>query len=170
VVLFQDESGYCRHPKLGRMWAKRGQRPVVRTRSQRSGRLNLFGWVNPLTGEHGVRKARQGNTEAFLEQLQELVERFRGKIVDLWVDNASWHKGPRVREFLAPYQRWFHLHYHPPYHPELNPQERIWRRIRYEETTNHYYASPEDLEHGVLSKVASWSNETISSLCHIDIN
>ena len=92
------------------MWAKRGQRPVVRTRSQRSGRLNLFGWVNALTGEQGVMKAEQGNTQAFLAQLQQLVERFRGKIVDRWVDNASWHKGPRVREFLAPYQRWFHLH------------------------------------------------------------
>ena len=170
MVLFQDESGYCRHPKLGRMWAKRGQRPVVRTRSQRSGRLNLFGWVNPLTGEHGVMKAEQGNTIAFLAQLQQLVARFQGKIVDLWVDNASWHKGPRVRAFLVPYQRWFHLHYHPPYHPELNPQERIWRRIRYEETTNHYYASPEDLERGVLSKVASWSDEKIRSLCHLDVN
>ena len=89
------------------------------------GRLNLFGWVNPLNGEHDVMKAVQGNTEAFLAQLQMLVERFQGKIVDLWVDNASWHKGKRVREFLEPSRRWFHLHYHPPYHPELNPQERI---------------------------------------------
>lgn len=111
MVLFQDESGYCRHPKLGRLWAKRGKRPVVTTRSQRGGRLNLFGWVNPLTGEHGVMKAVQGNTEAFLAQLQMLVERFRGKIVDLWVDNASWHKGQRVRKFLEPHRRWFHLHY-----------------------------------------------------------
>ena len=63
-----------------------------------------------------------------------------------------------MREFLAPHHRWFHLHYHPPYHPELNPQERIWRRIRYEETTNHYYASPEDLERGVLNKVARRAN------------
>ena len=170
MVLFQDESGYCRHPKLGRLWAKRGQRPVVSTRSQRAGRLNLFGWVNPLTGEHGVMKAVQGNTEAFLAQLQMLVERFRGKIVDLWVDNASWHKGKRVREFLQPHRRWFHLHYHPPYHPELNPQERIWRRIRYEETTNHYYASAEELERGVLSRVASWSDEKVRSLCHLDVN
>ena len=83
-----------------------------------------------LTGEHGVLKAQQGNPAAFLAQLQQLGERVRGKTVTLWVDNASWHKGPRVREFLAPHQRWFHLHYHPPYHPELNPQERIWRRIR----------------------------------------
>ena len=152
------------------MWANRGQRPVVCTRSQRSGRLKLFGWVNPLTGEHGVMKAVLGNPAAFLAQLQELVERFRGKIVDLWVANAAWHKGPRVRAFLAPHQRWFHLHYHPPDHPELNPQERIWRRIRYAETTHHYYATPEDLERGVLGKVASWSDETIRSLCHIAVN
>ena len=170
MVLFQDESGYGRHPKLGRMWAKRGQRPVVVTRRQRSGRLNLFGWVNPLTGEHGVMKAVQGNTDAFLAQLQMLVTRFQGKIVDLWVDNASWHKGPRVRAFLQPHQHWFHLHYHPPYHPELNPQERFWRRLRYEETTNHYYASAEDWERGVLSRVDSWSDEKVRSLCQLNVN
>ncbi len=127
---FQAESGYGRPPKLGRRWAKRGQRPGVRTRSQRSGRLNLFGWVNPLTGAHGVIKAPRGNPEACLAQLPLLGERFRGKRVDLWVDKASGHKGPRVRAFLAPYQRGFPLPYPPPDHPELNPQERIWRRIR----------------------------------------
>ena len=115
-------------------------------------------------------KAVQGNTEAFLAQLHKLGERFRGKIVDLWVDHASWHKGPRVRAFLKPYQRWFHLHYQPPYHPELNPQERIWRRIRYEETTNHYYPSAEDLEQGVLIRVNGWSDEKVRSLCHLDVN
>ena len=83
---------------------------MVVTRSQRGGRLNLFGWVNPLNGEHGVMKAVPGNTEAFLAQLQMLGERFQGKIVDRWVDNASWHKGQRVRELLQPYGRWFHLH------------------------------------------------------------
>lgn len=169
-MLFQDESGYCRPPKLGRRWAQRGQRPGVRTRRQRSGRLHLFGWVNPLTGEHGVRKAAQGNTAAFLAQWHQLGERFQGKIVDLWVDPASWHKGPRVREFLAPHQRWFPLHYPPPDHPELNPQERIWRRIRSEETTHRYDARPEDLERGVLSKVASWSNEKVRSVCHLSVN
>lgn len=170
MVLFQDESGYCRHPKLGRLWAKRGKRPVVLTRSQRGGRLNLFGWVNPLTGEPGVMKAVQGNTEAFLAQLRLLVARCQGKIVDLWVDNASWHKGKRGREFLAPHRRWFQLHYHPPYHPELNPQERIWRRIRYEETTNHYYATAEDLERGGMSRVAGWSDEKVRSLCYLNVN
>lgn len=143
---------------------------MVSTRSQRSGRLNLFGWVNPLNGEHGVMKAAPGKTAAFLAQWQMPVERFEGKIVDLWVDHASWHKGPRGREFLEPHRRWFHLPYHPPYHPELNPQERIRRRIRYEETTNHYHANAEELERGVLSRAASWSGEKIRSLCHLDVN
>ncbi len=48
------------------MWAKRGQRPVVLTRRRRSGQLNLLGWVNPLTGEHGVMKALQGNPASCL--------------------------------------------------------------------------------------------------------
>ena len=169
-MLFQDESGYGRQPKLGRRWAKRGPRPVVVTRRQRSGRRNLFGWVNPLTGEQGVMKAGPGNTDAFLAQLPMLGTRFQGKIVALWVDNASWHKGPRVRAFRKLHLHWFHRHYHPPYHPELNPPERFWCRLRYEETTNHYYASAEDLERGVLRRVASWSDEKVRSLCQLNVN
>jgi len=43
------------------------------------GRPHLFGWVDPLTGEHGVMQAMRGNTEAFLAPLQLLVERFQGE-------------------------------------------------------------------------------------------
>ena len=43
-----------------------------------------------------------------------------------------------MRAFLAAHPD-FHLDYLPPYHPGLNPQERIWRQIRYERTTNHWF-------------------------------
>lgn len=152
------------HPKLGRVWAQKGSRPKVLTRSQHRQRLNLFGWVNPLTGDRGLMQAAQGNTAAFLTFLEQVLVRYPTQLIQLWVDNASWHKGEQVVKFLKAHRR-LKLFYHPPYHPELNCQEAVWRRIRYEVTTSCYREKMEALQQAVFSAVAEWSNDKVKSLC-----
>ncbi|WP_407079625.1 transposase, partial [Candidatus Hakubella thermalkaliphila] len=107
------------------MWAKQVTQPYVPTRSQHQKRLNVFGWVEPVNGFDGMMKAGKGDTTCFLKMLMRIIIRFKGKIIDLWVDNARWHKGERVRKFLLK-NRNLHIHYLPPYHPELNYQESLW--------------------------------------------
>lgn len=164
MVLFADEAGFTLHPKLGRVWAKRGSRPVVWTRSQHRQRLNLFGWVNPLSGERGLMKAARGNTLAFLAFLEQILGAYPTQLIQLWVDNASWHKGPLVIDFLKSHPK-LKLFYHPPYHPELNCQEPIWKRIRYEVTTARTETQLERLEKLILATVASWPNQKVKSFC-----
>ena len=48
--MFQDETGFTLHPRLGFGWARRGQRLRVPTTSQHNTRLNLSGWVAPVLG------------------------------------------------------------------------------------------------------------------------
>ncbi|GFP35896.1 hypothetical protein HKBW3S43_01683, partial [Candidatus Hakubella thermalkaliphila] len=96
-------------------------------------------------------KAEKGDTTGFLKMLMRIIIRFKGKIIDLWVDNARWHKGERVRKFLLK-NRNLHIHYLPPYHPELNYQESLWRTMRYEETTNVYFETLFDLEVSVFKR------------------
>jgi hypothetical protein len=91
VLLFEDETGLSLDPKLGRVWGKRGTRSYIYTKRHHHKRLNLFGWVDPLHGWHGIMKAVRGNTDGFLKMLTRIISRFKGVIVDLWVDNASWH-------------------------------------------------------------------------------
>lgn len=105
-----------------------------------------------------------GNTDGFLKILRKILVRFEGKVIDLWVDNASWHKGRRVREFITETKGLF-LHYLPPYHPELNMQERLWKRVRYEETNNAYYATLDDLEAGVMAASRRWKPLKVRRLC-----
>ena len=166
MVLFEDETGFSLHPKLGRMWGKKGTKSYVCTKSQHHKRLNLFGWVDPLNGWHGTLKWVSGNTQGFLRVLARIVHRFEGKIIDLWVDNASWHKAKRVDNFLAEYHR-LKLHYLPPYHPELNYQECLWRTMRYEETTNTYYETMVHLELAVFSRSQRWKPQKIRKLCQL---
>ena len=164
MVLFADEAGFTLHPKLGRVWAKRGSRPVVWTRSQHRSRLNLLGWVNPLSGQRGLMKAAQGNTAAFLVFLEQILMAYPTQLIQLWVDNASWHKGGLVTAFLKGHER-LKLFYHPPYHPELNCQEPIWKRIRYEVTTDRYETRMEELEQAIVGTVASWPEAKVKSFC-----
>ena len=93
----------------------------------------------------------KGNTDGFLQMLTRIVRRFRGKIIDIWVDNARWHKGKRIETFLVEHL-YFHIHYLPPYHPELNYQERLWRTMRYEETTNAYFETIVTLEKAIFKR------------------
>ena len=165
-MIFTDESGFSLHPKLGRVWAKRGSRPWVPTTSHHHKRLNLFGWVEPLKGWHGLFRWPKGNTDGFLAFLNYLCARVRKTKVYLYVDGASWHKGPRVHAFLSAHPN-IELEYLPPYHPELNVQERVWHLIRYEATTNQYHATIDLIEQAIRKRQRHWKTNKIKSLCKV---
>jgi transposase len=166
VILFEDETGFSLHPKLGRMWVKKGTQPYVYTRSEHNKRLNIFGWVDPVNGLHGMMKWIKGDTKGFLNLLKKIVYRFKGKIIDLWVDKAPWHKGERIKMFLMKYSK-LHINYLPPYHPELNYQEILWRTLRYEETTNSFFDIIEHLEMAIFKRSQRWKPQKIKSLCKL---
>lgn len=129
-------------------------------------RLNLFGWVAPLQGWHGFIRWPKGNTEGFLVLLTYLIRRLKEWKIFLYVDGASWHKGPHVKQFLKEHANLI-LEYLPPYHPELNPQERIWRMIRYEVTTNRYYVSVDAIQQSIRQQQRRWKPNKIRSLCRV---
>ena len=166
LLVFADESGFSLHPKLGRVWAKRGYQPTVPTTSHHGKRLNLFGWVEPLKGWHGLFRWPKGNTDGFLAFLKYLCTRVHKTKVYLYIDGASWHKGSRVREFLSAHTN-IEVEYLPPYHPELNVQERVWHLIRYEATTNHYHATVDLIEQAIRKRQRHWKTKKIKTLCTV---
>lgn len=164
-MLFSDESGFCLHPKLGRVWCKKGKQPYVLTRSQHNKRLNIFGWVDPIDGKHGMLKQHKGNTDGFLAMLKKILNRYKGMVIYLFVDQARWHKGQRITKFLIQHSRLI-INYIPKYHPELNFQEILWRTMRYEETTNTYYETLDELTMSIFCRSQRWKPNKILSLCH----
>lgn len=108
----------------------------------------------------------KGNTQAFLVLLRRLRQSVRGKTIHLYADRAPWHRGPLVDQFLASH-RDLYLDYLPSYQPGLNPQERIWRQIRYERTTNHWFADLDQTWNAVRDTSRRWSPQKIKRLCHI---
>lgn len=166
MMLFSDETGFSLHPKLGRLWVKKGTQPTVLTRSQHQKRLNVFGWTDPISGRHGMTRQERGNTDGFLGMLRMILARYADGIIDLWVDQARWHKGRRVELFLEKQHR-LRIHYIPKYHPELNPQERLWRTMRYEETTNTYYETLDVMDAAIFNRSRKWKPNKVLSICHV---
>jgi len=109
----------------------------------------------------------RGNRESFVQTLAHIYSRLRGYTIWLYVDRAGWHKGPPVEDFLRAHRR-LHLDYLPPYQPGLNPQERIWRQIRFEATTNRWFETLEQVRATVQKTTRSWSQRKIRRLCNIN--
>ena len=165
-MVFQDESGFTLHPRLGRGWAKRGERLRIATSSCHRSRLNLSGWVAPRLGRRGMIPTARGNRAGFLQGLQHLYRRLRGYSIWLYVDRAGWHKGEPVEQFLRTHRR-LHLHYLPRYQPGLNPQERIGRQLRYETTTNRWFETLEEVWTTAQKTTQSWSRSKVRRLSNI---
>jgi transposase len=166
TIVFEDETGFTLHPRLGRGWCKVGQRLRVLTTSQHQKRLNIFGWVAPLLGRMGMLTCPQGNRDGFLDCLRQLYRRLRGYKIWLYVDGAKWHKGEDVRIFLRTHKR-IRLVYLPPYQPGLNAQERVWRQVRYEATTNRWFESLDFIWETVQRTTQSWTKAKLKGLCKI---
>jgi len=110
-------------------------------------------------------RQEKGNTDGFLAMLRNILLRYQRVLINLWVDQARWHKGRRVMEFLSAHRQLV-IDYIPKYHPELNPQEMLWRTMRYEETTDTYYETFEELVFSVFKRSQRWKPKKIMSLCH----
>jgi transposase len=165
-VVFEDETGFTLHPRLGMGWAKRGRRFRIPTTSQHRTRLNIFGWVAPLLGKTGLIRHPQGNREGFLLCLRNLCQRLRGYKIWLYADRARWHRGEEVDVFLKAHRR-LSIEYLPRYQPGLNVQERIWKRVRYESTTNRWFSTLEETWITVHRTIHSWNPAKISRLCNV---
>ena len=167
TVVFQDETGFSLHPRLGRGWAKKGKRLRVPTNSNHHERLNLSGWVAPLLGKKGLIRTARGNREGFLEVLTHILKKLKGYFIWLYVDRATWHRGEDIELFLESHTE-IHLEYLPPYQPALNPQERIWRQARNEVSKNVWFPNLDILHTKVKKRIRYWSKKKVQQLCIIN--
>ena len=67
----------------------------------------------------------------------------------IW-DNAAYHKGPDVWEFLARPECRIHLIQLPPYCPHLNPIERLWAVMHQFLTHNRHYPAQKQFAGAIL--------------------
>lgn len=155
TAVFEDEVDVHLNPKIGSCWMPQGRQAEVRTPGNNEKR-HLAGSLVWRTGTLIVSPAgRRRNAELFVAHLDHLRRRLRGaRRIHVICDNASFHGGRLVREYLA---RWGHrivLHHLPKYAPETNPIERVWWQLHETLTRNHRCSSIDEL----LAEVFAWIN------------
>lgn len=137
-----DEHRIGLKPVLRRVWARKGQRPVVRVQ-HRYEWLYVYGFLHPGSGDTHWFLLPTVNVGVFtiaLQQFAEAVGAGKNKQVVLIVDRAGWHTS---QELAVP--AGIHLVFLPPYSPELQPAERLWP-LTNEAIANRHFLTLDELQ------------------------
>ena len=137
-----DEHRIGLKPILRRVWAPRGQRPIVRIHPRYEW-LYIYAFAQPSTERSFYLLMPTVSIEAFSVALREFatcVGCTDQRQILLLLDNAGWHVSPKVRcpTGLA-------LRFLPPYSPELQPAEHLWQLTDIP-LANRCFDSLDDLE------------------------
>jgi transposase len=137
-----DEHRLGLKPVLRRVWAPRGQRPVVRV-YHRYQWLYVYGFVRPTTGESFWLLLPTVNAEVFslaLAHFAQEVGAGEHKRIVLVLDQAGFHTAKEVRVPGG-----LELEFLPSHSPELQPAERLWPLCN-EGVANRLFADLDELE------------------------
>lgn len=135
MILAEDEASLYLQASLMRVWAKRGETPVVKVAANRDC-THFYGALNLQTGKEIVLRSQLMNAEVSALFLEAVLQAYPdAPILMLW-DRATWHKGEAIRSVLAANPR-LELLCFPAGSPQLNPQEHVWKATREAVSHNH---------------------------------
>lgn len=137
IILAADEMILTTKTTTQKVWLPQGETVRVDVANSSIERRQIYGFLNLKTGqEHAIKTLKQNMavTADVLAQIRVIYP--KQKIVLLW-DNAGWHRGSVVQDFLRQDGNIEVIHF-PKYAPEENPQEHVWKRGRSEVTHNRF--------------------------------
>lgn len=145
-----DEARFGLHTEMRRLWARKGQRPVV-SRQIKYEWDYLYGSVDLVSGQAHFCQIPAVNQQWDRTYLQDLADTDTGAIHVVIRDQAGFHLRDGDRR-LPDRIRIVDL---PPYSPELNPCEQLWDLIK-DEIGNRVFATIEALREAMLPALQRW--------------
>lgn len=129
LIICADEMVLSIQSTLQKVWLPKGEYPpVIETTGTRKNR-SFYGFLNMKTGRQHTFITKYQNMHITRNQLAKLREIYPTQhLVILW-DNAGWHRGSQVQEWITQDAN-TEVIYFPPYSPDLNPQEHVWKAGR----------------------------------------
>ena len=138
---------------LERVWAVRGQTPIVRRHAGRDS-THFYGTLNVHTGQETVMRSKTMTSEATALHLNQVLTTYPDQPILLIWDRAPWHFGVAVNATLAAHPR-LEVMYYPAASPDLNPQEHVWKDARHHVTHNHAMKTLKELADAIETYLLS---------------
>lgn len=135
MILAEDEASLYLQATLMRVWALKGQTPLVWSSPNRD-KICFYGTLNLLSGAVIVTRTETMNSSATAGHLQAVLAAFPDDPLLLLWDRAPWHSGDPIQEVLAANPR-LEIMKLPVAAPDLNPQEHVWKATRQAVSHNH---------------------------------
>jgi len=155
IILAEDEMILTTQTTIQKVWLPQGEYPKIECQTGGRKRRSVYGFLNIRTGKEYSFKTEKQNmyvTKEILEKVRKIYA--KQKIALLW-DNAGWHKGSVVQEFLKQDGNFEIIHF-PRYAPEENPQEHVWKSGRSQCTHNQFIQNID----GATDKLVEYFNKT----------
>jgi transposase len=137
LLLTGDEMVLTTATTVQKVWLPVGEYPKVEVRTGTRLRRHVYGFLNLRTGEEHAWKTGYQTMYVTKDILKNIRALYPKKKIALFWDNAGWHKGSVVKDFLREDGNieivWF-----PRYAPDENPQEKVWKAGRAAVTHNEY--------------------------------
>ena len=168
LLLFGDEASFPQWGTLTYTWARRGQQPVVKTSGKRKG-WKVFGLVDYFTGRffHQGLEGRftSASYTAFLARVLQQTTRH----LILIQDGARYHTSGETNRFFAQHTDRLTVYQLPSYSPDYNPVERLWKKLKQQETHLHYFPTFGALAEKVEQALLRFENapQEILALCSL---
>ncbi len=150
-----DEHRLGLKPVFRRVWALKGQRPVVRVH-HRYAWLYVYCFVRPATGQSCWLLLPSVNAPVFslaLAHFAKEVGAGKEKRILLVLDQAGYHT---AKEVAVPDGS--ALEFLPPHSPELQPAERLWP-LTNEEVANQLFADLDELEEALIKRCVELADQ-----------
>lgn len=160
VVLFADSAHFVHSVFLGCLWSLK--RVFIPSASGRK-RWNVLGIVNALTCElTTICNDHYINAQVFCEILRKTSERYVGKPITIFLDNAKYQKCALVSAVAK--QLGIELLYLPPYSPNLNLIERLWKFVKNEVLYCKYYETFEQFKQAINECLLEANGDKLQNL------
>ena len=168
LLLFGDEASFPQWGTLTYTWARRGQQPKVKTSGKRKG-YKVFGLIEYFTGCFFY-QGQEGrlNSTAYIAFLTRVLTQTTQYII-LIQDGAKYHTSAETQAFFTQQAARLQVFQLPTYSPDHNPIEKLWKKIKQQDTHLHYFPTFEALTDKVEQALLKFANipEEILALCSL---
>lgn len=139
IILVEDEMIITSQTTTQKIWLPENYQAEIECSNVRK-RKSIYGFLNIKTGDELAFKAEKQTSEISAKILKKVLDRYKGKKVLLFWDNAPWHLGKPMRDFLSTCSNFKIINF-PPYAPDENPQEHVWKAGRAQVTHNRFISN-----------------------------